>query len=93
MRFAHDIEGMHASPRNGRNPFEKPMSAAADSSSETCRSSATRDPGFQTALRLAEGRTVVAPAGADGASSSCFKFFLPKFEPGHIVLFTSQSIF
>jgi hypothetical protein len=89
IRFPHDIEGMDQSPRNGRNPFEGYVRGCGlqfGNVSELC----AQDPDFQTAMRLAEGRTVVAPARLMNIFL-LLKFFLPKIARGHIVEFGSYK--
>jgi len=89
IRFAHDIEGMNQQPRNGRNPFEGYVRGCGlqfGNVSQLC----TEDPDFQTAMRLAEGRTIVAPARLMNLFL-VLKFFLPKIAPGHIVEFGSYK--
>jgi hypothetical protein len=89
IRFAHDIEGMDQNPRHGRNPFEGYVRGCGlqfGNVAQLC----TQDPDFQTALRLAEGRTVVTPARLMNLFL-LFKFFLPKIAPGHIVEFGSYK--
>ena len=89
IRFAHDIEGMNKNPRNGRNPFEGYIRGCGlqfGNVSQLCM----EDPDFQTALRLAAGRTVVAPARLMNLFL-LFKFFLPKIGLGHIVEFGSYK--
>lgn len=89
MRFAHDIAGLEQQPRNGRNPFEGYVRGCGLQFGNVAQLCAA-DPDYQQAMRLAEGRTIVAPARLMNLFL-LLKFFLPKIAPGHIVEFGSYK--
>jgi hypothetical protein len=87
IELTHDIAGMEATPRKGRNQYEGYLRACGlqfGNLAELCQ----KDKEFQHAFALTEGRTVLRPINLMNLFL-IFKFCLPKLQRGHIVEFGS----